>query len=75
MITIYLFFSDQGKSKKQLKKEEKLAAKAMKKEQFKATNVSLKFIKLFTIKYLSYYFSFGIKYWLFIKVVMTLFVI
>lgn len=36
-----LFFSDQGKSKKQLKKEEKLAAKAMKKEQFKASNVRL----------------------------------
>jgi len=36
-----LNFSDQAKSKKQLKKEEKLAAKALKKEQFKTTNVSL----------------------------------
>jgi len=47
---LYLFFiidinfelyiiSEQVKSKSQLKKEEKLAAKAMKKEQFKSMNV------------------------------------
>jgi len=34
-----LCISEQIKSKSQLKKEEKLAAKAMKKEQFKAMNV------------------------------------
>jgi len=36
-----LYCSDKIKSKKQLKKEEKLAAKAIKKEQFKTTNVSV----------------------------------
>lgn len=39
-LILQLNFSDQAKSKKQLKKEEKLAAKAIKKEQFK-TNVSV----------------------------------
>jgi len=39
-----LCIREQVKSKSQLKKEEKLAAKAMKKEQFKIMNVSVQHI-------------------------------
>lgn len=43
ILIVFIFqlcFSEDVKSKKQLKKQEKLAAKAMKKEQFKTANVS-----------------------------------